>query len=235
MTKDTPGISKLLKTINSPQRREILRVISSYSRTLSFSNIMEEFRDISTSSSQMAYHLSLLVETGLIEKDKEGKYGMTKLGNRTGLLLEMSHEDENTAIFSSLYFSFSSLNPIDCLIGSLSLIALLLIGLSFENGIILLTLVTFVIYSLIITYMYSKLKSIKALLFFTSLLWVFFVRGSIYLFLFIVLQIMTIIPLFDSQFTILPEPINILISTISFVTSIAVAIIYYQKYHKPIL
>ena len=104
------GINEVLKSLNHEIRREILRILHSKRVPIPYSSFMEELN--LPASSNVAYHLLLLSKSGLIEKNSEGKYSLTPLGQRSALLLDMVTESESS-IFSDIYLGFSKLNPFE--------------------------------------------------------------------------------------------------------------------------
>ncbi|MFX0140929.1 MAG: ArsR/SmtB family transcription factor [Candidatus Hodarchaeota archaeon] len=230
---ENPSISKVVKAINSPQRREILRILSLYKRPFTFTELMNEIMKKSGTSSQFSYHMKILVEAKLILKVEEEGYKLTQLGNRTGLLLELSQEDESSALFSSLYLAFSNLNPLDCLI-ALFIIPFLMIfgaGISIHDNLLMVFLGCIGIIGIYV-YLYLKLRSFIALFFFNTFLWGFFVRGKEYLVPLYFLFLFTFIPITGEDSQILPNPFNIVMSVLSGLLCIFLMVSYYWKYSK---
>ncbi|MHA2248058.1 MAG: ArsR/SmtB family transcription factor [Candidatus Hodarchaeales archaeon] len=230
MNDKNPSISKVLKAINSTQRRDILRTLNFFRRPLSFTELMKEL-EASSTSSRFSYHLNVLVDAGLASKDGEGKYGLTQLGSRTGLLLELSQEDEKSVVFSSLYLAYSNLTPGDCLIATLVIPSLVV----FISGVfiyfnLLLIIAGGVTIVSIFTYLYSKMNSIVAMIFFSSFLWVVFVPGKVYLAAMYLLLLVTCVPLMYPADQLLPFPFNLMLSVFTGFATLIVAAIYYQKY-----
>ncbi|MFW9990718.1 MAG: ArsR/SmtB family transcription factor [Candidatus Odinarchaeota archaeon] len=231
MSNEGPGISKIIKAINSTNRRDILRTLNFFKRPLSFTELMNEVGEKSASSSQFSYHLNVLADAGLIAKTRDNKYQLSALGNRTGLLLEMSQEDEHTAVFSSLYLAFSNMTPRDCLLATLivPLVALMLSSVLYVFN-PLLVIVTGLPLVALIYYLYTRLNSIIAMVFLLNFFWVMFVPGTLYLAPLFFLITFTVIPLVDPNAVPLPVPFNIILSSIFGIASLLLAIAYYIKF-----
>ncbi|MFX0013315.1 MAG: ArsR/SmtB family transcription factor [Promethearchaeota archaeon] len=244
MSDENPGISKILKAINSTSRRDILRTLNFLKRPMSFTEVMNEVVEESTSSSQFSYHLNVLTDAGLIAKAKDGKYHLTTLGNRTGLLLEMSQEDEKSAVFSSLYLAFSNMTPRDCLLAILIVPMLaMMISSIFNTFNPLLFVISCFPLATILYYLYKRLNSLIAMIFLINFFWVIFVPGTVYLIPLYLLVVLFVISLIDpgaftlyvggSQF--FSFPLNILISIVLGMVSIIVASAYYLRYTKKMI
>ncbi|MHA2298127.1 MAG: winged helix-turn-helix domain-containing protein [Candidatus Hodarchaeales archaeon] len=233
MSEENPGISKVIKAINSTQRRDILRTLNFIKKPLSFTELMKERVEKTTSSSQFSYHVNVLADAGLIKKNEEGKYQLTTLGNRTGLLLEMSQEDEKTAIFSSLYLAFSNMTPRDCLLASSLLpVIILFVGSTIIYFNPLLAIITCLTLIAMIVYLYTRLNSLIAMIFLSNILWVMFVPGSFYLAILYFLLLSSFIPILGVEEQLVPPPYNLILSIITITGSIFIAIIYYFRYMK---
>ena len=230
MSDENPGISSIIKALNSSQRREVLRTLNLFKRPLSFTELMKELDQPASSSSQFSYHVNVLLEAGLVKKN-EGKYELTPLGNKTGLLLEMSQEDEKSAVFSDLYLSFSNMTPRDCLIAIIILpLMLICINSAFItfNPLILLPTFLLLIGGLLI--LYSRVKSLLAMIFFTNVFWVIFVPGKLYLGLLYFTSVFTFIPILEESFLVFP--FDVLFSSGLVLISIIIAAIYYTAMTK---
>jgi len=223
---ENPRISSIIKALNSPQRREILRTLNFFRRSLSFTELMKELDQASSSSSQFSYHINVLLDAGLIQKTSEGKYELTAHGNKTGLLLEMSQEDEKSAVFSELYLSFSNMTPRDCLIAITTLPLLLIcIHSAFYSFNPFLLIPAFLLLIGGLIYLYSRVKSLLAMIFFTNVFWVIFVPGKYYLGLLYFTAGYAFIPVLEENF--LTFPFDVLFSFTLIIVSIIVAILYY--------
>ena len=108
-------INEVLKAINHEIRRSIIRRLHTTSESIAYSEFLEELK--LPASSNAAYHLVLLTKANVVEKDREGKYSLTGLGERVALLLDVVVEPQSNA-FTNLYLGFSRLNPLDFLLGA---------------------------------------------------------------------------------------------------------------------
>ncbi|MHA2075582.1 MAG: DUF7347 domain-containing protein, partial [Candidatus Hodarchaeales archaeon] len=102
-------ITDVLKALNHEIRREIIRILHE-KQLVPYSEFLNRL-DL-PASSNVAYHLSLLTKTQLIEKDLDGKYSLTTLGRRSALLIDLANESKTTS-FSDIYLAFSKLNSIE--------------------------------------------------------------------------------------------------------------------------
>ncbi|MHA2305339.1 MAG: DUF7347 domain-containing protein [Candidatus Hodarchaeales archaeon] len=107
-------ITDVLKALNHEIRREIIRILHE-KQLVPYSEFLNRL-DL-PASSNVAYHLSLLTKTQLIEKDLDGKYSLTTLGRRSALLIDLANESKTTS-FSDIYLAFSKLNSIEIVLGT---------------------------------------------------------------------------------------------------------------------
>jgi DNA-binding transcriptional ArsR family regulator len=230
MKSEAPGISAIIKAMNSTQRRTILRLLSSSKIALTFTEILNNVEEGATGSSRLSYHLSLLANVGLIKKNADGKYLMTQLGTRTALILEMTKEDEQSLTFSSLYLAFSNMTPRDALLAVLLLPSIIIAVSGYISPNVVLLLFGCLTSIGIVGFLYVRLQSLFALLLFSSFIWALFVPGKLYVISLYLLTILASMPLMGSSQQILPEPYNVLVSFIAVIAALFIATLYYKRY-----
>jgi len=96
-----PSEDVIINALNHEIRREVLQLLNN--KPLSYSKLLDHFV---ISSGKLNYHLKLL--TGFIQKNSEGLYENTKLGNRLlSLLKEFQHTitEEDKPLLKKAYFS----------------------------------------------------------------------------------------------------------------------------------
>ncbi|MGA2681966.1 MAG: winged helix-turn-helix domain-containing protein [Candidatus Bathyarchaeia archaeon] len=88
----TVEFSNLHKTLKDPTRRDILRCLGE-AGSLSYMDLMEQAKI--TNTGRLNYHLKIL--NGLIEKQVDGKYGLTEKGRLAVQLLDEFPEEKPRA------------------------------------------------------------------------------------------------------------------------------------------
>ena len=168
-------ITEVLKALNHEIRREIIRILHD-SSPVAYKVFLNQLN--LPASSNVAYHLLLLSNAHLVEKDKEGKYFLTLLGRRSALLLDLASESKSSP-FSDLYLGFSQLSPYETLLGSWWMF-FLLIGLSFSTSLssFFIGLIFFSLAGVSIFLFVYRTRVIWSLLLINNFLWIYFAPGN---------------------------------------------------------
>jgi len=95
----TPGDldDVLIKALANPERKNILRIVGSYSEGVCYTGILEES---GLSTGRLNYHLGAL--NGFLERDEERRYSLTGLGKRAVAVLDFILEDVDAATLGSV-------------------------------------------------------------------------------------------------------------------------------------
>lgn len=166
-------ITDVLKALNHEIRREIIRILHErqmvpYSVFLNQLNL--------PASSNVAYHLSLLTKTQLIEKDFDGKYSLTNLGRRSALLIDLAKESKTTS-FSDIYLAFSRLNSIEIMLGTW-IIFFFVIGIYFIQKYLFVGIISCLVSIGLITLIVYRTRTPWTLLLINNFIWILFVSEN---------------------------------------------------------
>ena len=176
------GINEVLKSLNHEIRREILRILHSKRTFIPYSTFMDELN--LPASSNVAYHILLLSKSGLIDKNTEGKYFLTPLGQRSALLLDMVTESESS-VFSDVYLGFSTLNPFEILLGTWWIFFLVL-GISILNYNLLIAIFCILVSIISIVLIIYRTGTLWTILLINNFIWIFFAPNNRHLLLTII-------------------------------------------------
>ena len=171
----------LLKAINSPSRRNILYIVYKEGR-IKYSDLMKKMNlDPTRRSGWFSYHVQVLVDALLLEKEKEDRfiyYRLTELGKKTVDFLKGATVDLPMA--SAKFSVFGKLNALNFLEASWSLIffmySIIFLAIPEVNNLMccpmILGIVLLSIFCLMELHLIIKVKSITALLF-LNVYWIF--------------------------------------------------------------
>ena len=87
----------VIKGLSSPERRNILRIVSSYPEGVSYTGILGES---GLSTGRLNYHLGEL--TGFLERGESRLYGLTELGKKAVAVLTFIHEDFDAGLLETV-------------------------------------------------------------------------------------------------------------------------------------
>ena len=224
LTSDS-DINEVLKALNHEIRRSIIRKLhTTRESSIAYSDFLEELK--LPASSNAAYHLVLLTKANVVEKDREGKYSLTELGERVALLLDAVAEPQSSA-FTNLYMGFSRLTPLEILI-STWWIFFLITGIVFitENLVIGVLFLSYVLLSLGV--FFYKARTIWAILLINNLLWILFAPERRFHLLTISLtNILGVIILFPEMKIVYEiDPIALIIASLLILISGILSVIY---------
>lgn len=177
------GINDVLKSLNHEIRREILRILHSKRNSIPYSTFMDELN--LPASSNVAYHILLLSKSGLIDKNTEGRYSLTPLGQRSALLLDMVSENESS-VFSDIYLGFSRLNPLEILLGTWWIFFFVL-GLSIFNYNFIIGIFCIMVSIVSILLIIYRTGTLWTFLLINNFIWIFFAPNKRHLLLIIIL------------------------------------------------
>ena len=218
-------INEVLKALNHEIRRSIIRKLhTNRESSIAYSEFLEELN--LPASSNAAYHLVLLTKAKVVEKDREGKYSLTELGERVALLLDVVVESQSSA-FTNLYMGFSRLTPLEILLSTWWIFFLLLGGVVItENLIIGVLFLSFALLSLGIFFL--KARTIWAILLINNLLWILFAPNRRIHLLFIGLtNILGVIVLFpEVKFVSDIQPLTLITGVLLILTSVILSVVY---------
>lgn len=218
-------INEVLKALNHEIRRSVIRKLhTSRQSSIAYSVFLDELQ--LPASSNVAYHLVLLTKSKVIEKDKEGKYSLTELGERVALLLDVVAEPQSNA-FTNLYMGFSRLTPMEIILSTWWIFFLLLGGTFItENFIIGVLFLSFALLCLGI--FFHKARTIWAILLINNLLWILFApEKRLHLLSIALTNIFGIIVLFPEMKLVYDiQPLSVLIGGFLILTSITLSFIY---------
>ena len=232
MVDSTPenDINEVLKAINHEIRRSIIRRLHTTSEPIAYSEFLEELK--LPASSNAAYHLVLLTKANVVEKDREGKYLLTGLGERVALLLDVVVEPQSNA-FTNLYLGFSRLNPLEILLGAWWLFFLLLGAiLASENLFIGVLFLSFAFLSLGI--LFYKIRTPWAILLINNFFWILFApERRIHLLIISVSSILGLIILFpETRIVYDIQPLALIAGVSLILTSVILSIIYFIQVRR---
>lgn len=216
-------ITEVLKALNHEIRREIIRILHS-KQLVPYSEFLSQL-DL-PASSNVAYHLSLLNKAKLIKKDPDGKYFLSPLGKRSALLLDLAIEPKSSA-FSTIYLSFSKLNPLEILLGAWYIFFFML-GLLFISSFLIIG-IFFVLLSIgsIAIFIY-RTKTLWTLFLLNNFIWIFFVPNNRELLISIIITnvfgLIFILP--ETEFLIPIAPFDIILGTLLILMSVILSIVY---------
>ena len=217
-------INEVLKALNHEIRRSIIRKLHTTRESISYSDFLSELK--LPASSNAAYHLVLLTKATVVEKDQDGKYMLTGLGERVALLLDVVVEPQSNA-FTNLYMGFSRLNPLEILLGSWWIFFLLL-GAIFvtENLFVGILSLTFALLSLGV--LFYKVRTPWAILLVNNLLWILFApERRIHLLIITLTNILGLIVLFpETKIVYDIHPIALIVGVLLILTSVILSVTY---------
>ncbi|MHA1973938.1 MAG: ArsR/SmtB family transcription factor [Candidatus Hodarchaeales archaeon] len=173
MSSNKTEITEVLKALNHEIRREIIRLLHEARHPIPYMHFMDSLK--LPASSNVAYHLSLLVKAGLVTKDADGRYFLTDLGLRSALMLDLVSESKKS-VFSELTLAFSRINPFEFLLGAWWLFFVIL-------GLIFLSDQRFVVFSLLfisaglsfVLLLVYRTRDIRSIVLLNNLIWIAFV------------------------------------------------------------
>jgi hypothetical protein len=217
-------ITEVLKSLNHEIRRKIIGILFSNDHPLAYSVFLDQLS--LPASSNVAYHLSLLTKAQLVQKDIEGKYSLTQLGQRSALLLDMAIESKSSA-FSDLYLGFSRLTPVETLL-SAWWIFFFVIGIALVTNVLIISILFFslaIVSLFLITY---RTRTIWVLLFLNNFLWVIFAsENRVILFLIIMTNLVGVFLIFPGLDPNLASlPFNLYLGLFLILISIIISFIY---------
>ncbi|MFX0185475.1 MAG: ArsR/SmtB family transcription factor [Candidatus Hodarchaeota archaeon] len=217
-------ITEVLKSLNHEIRRKIITILFKNDQPLAYSVFLNQLT--LPASSNVAYHLSLLTKAHLVQKDAEGKYSLTQLGQRSALLLDLASESKSSA-FSDLYLGFSRLTPIETLL-SAWWIFFFIIGMALVSNALILSLLFFSLAIVSLLLIIFRTKTVWVLLFLNNFLWVIFASENRFLLFLIIVTNLTgvflIFPGLDPNLASLP--FNLIIGIFFILISIFISFIY---------
>jgi DNA-binding transcriptional ArsR family regulator len=131
----SPQINMVLKALNHSLRRDILLFLSDLNRPSSFSELLETMKLSSKASGQFSYHLKLLSDANLIEKDssEDNKYLLTDLGVRATSMLDLVDSTSYQTLSQTISNAFKDLSPKEQIFLGFQGIPLALFALSFSS------------------------------------------------------------------------------------------------------
>jgi DNA-binding transcriptional ArsR family regulator len=234
----------VLKALNHSLRRDILLFLSNLNRPSSFSELLETMKLSSKASGQFSYHLKLLTDANLIEKDssEDNKYLLTNLGIRATSMLDLVDSSSESSLAQSITNAFKDLSPKEQIYLGFQATPLGLFALSFsslEQEVFPLFLsilwITFSSLVLLIYFLvaYRSLQSFLALLTLSSVIFLVFIPnnhkyiGSIY-FLNLIGSFMIINTLYIGFLGIL-DYLSIITGIIMIILAIIISIQLYKK------
>lgn len=184
-SKGNPEIKEVLKALNHGKRRDILLYLKDLGRETGFSELMDYLDVDPKTSGQFSYHIKLLVSAHLIQKQND-KYQITSLGLKACSMLDLVDISENESIVQKISNSYKNTTIFDqILIAFIAFTAILFIiplqvlflahnSLKESPVVVILVFVGAVLFSLITSFAYMKLKYIPSLLILSSMIWVIF-------------------------------------------------------------
>ncbi len=217
-------IHEVLKALNHEIRRSIIRRLHTTRESIAYSDFLEELK--LPASSNAAYHLVLLTKAKVVEKDKEGKYSLTGLGERVALLLDVVVEPQARA-FTNLYMGFSRLNPLEILLGAWWIFFLLLGGMFVtENLFIGIIFLSFALLSLGV--LFYKARTPWAILLINNLLWILFApERRIHLLIITLTNILGLIVLFpETRIVYEIQPLALIVGVSLILISAILSVVY---------
>ncbi len=223
-------INEVLKAINHEIRRSIIRRLHTTSEPIAYSEFLEELK--LPASSNAAYHLVLLTKANVVEKDREGKYSLTGLGERVALLLDVVVEPKANA-FTNLYLGFSRLNPLEILLGAWWLFFLLLgVIIASENLFIGVLFLSFAFLSLGV--LFYKIRTPWAILLINNFLWILFApERRIHLLIISLSSILGLIILFpETRIMDNIQPLALIVGVSLILTSVILSIMYFIQVRR---
>jgi hypothetical protein len=87
----------VIRALSSPERKNILRIVGSYSEGVNYTGILGETM---LSTGRLNYHLGEL--DGFLERDEERRYRLTELGRKAVAVLEFIKQDLDTGVLETL-------------------------------------------------------------------------------------------------------------------------------------
>lgn len=217
-------INEVLKALNHEIRRSIIRRLHTTRESIAYSDFLEELK--LPASSNAAYHLVLLTKAKVVEKDQEGKYSLTELGERVALLLDVVVEPQSNA-FTNLYMGFSRLTPLEILLGAWWIFFLLLGGMFIsENLFIGVIFLSFALLSLSV--LFYKARTPWAILLINNLLWILFApERRIHLIIIILTNILGVVILFPNLKIVYDiQPLALIVGVSLILTSAILSVVY---------
>lgn len=234
MIKEESQVKDILKALGHQIRRDVIRVIDDNNGPTSFSYLLNTL-DLPTSSN-IAYHLKILTNSKLIDKNHDGDYSLTKDGKKSMLLFEDTKSSSLSKI-SEIGRRFGKLSPLHVILVSWWFFFLftgfVLIQFSLILGILLVALGILVI-SMVLYRMRSILLSLT---FIQTLIWIYFLRKNR-----ILVLIMNVTSLFSGGFLVgtvtlmndyqVPSPIKEFIGLILLTISLLSTLMYIAFSYK---
>lgn len=87
----------VIKGLSSPERRNILRIVASYTEGVSYTGILGES---ALSTGRLNYHLGEL--TGFLESGEDRRYRLTELGKKAVAVLSFISEDVDAGLLGTV-------------------------------------------------------------------------------------------------------------------------------------
>ncbi len=173
MEEDEEKIKNVLKALGHNIRRDIIRIIEKHNSTVSYSYLLKSLN--LPASSNIAYHIKILVDANLLEKSKDGDYYLTKEGKKS---LIMFSENKNSVFLklSGIGYNFSNLNTPYILLTSWWFAFFYLGILLMIDNRILGIIFVFLAITIILMVLY-RTKSILSYLL-MNLIWIYFLKKN---------------------------------------------------------
>ncbi|MBN1803390.1 MAG: helix-turn-helix transcriptional regulator [Candidatus Lokiarchaeota archaeon] len=235
MEENEGKIKSVLKALGHYVRRDIIRVIEENNGPVSYSRLLKTLE--LPASSNIAYHIKILVDANLVEKTNEGDYYLTKEGKKSMILFS---ETKNSFILkvSEIGHNFSRLSPIIIFLTAWSYFLFTLGLIMMLQYILLIGIILTIFWVLTIVLVSYRTKSIFSYIFIQMFIWIFFLKkkiNKILVFLISILGYVSVIIIFGTLQVAgknVSSPVKELIGLMFLLITIICSIVYLSLSYK---
>ena len=174
MNEDEGKIKDILKALGHRIRREIIRIIDENNNPLPYSHLLKTL-DL-PASSNIAYHIKILNDANLIEKNQEGNYYLTKEGKHSLLLFGEVNNSFSSKI-SVIGQKFNKLNPF-YILGASWWFSFLFLGIILVQSFLIIGILLIIVGISAISIVIYNTRTIISYIFIQMFLWIFFLRKN---------------------------------------------------------
>ncbi|MFW9988743.1 MAG: ArsR/SmtB family transcription factor [Candidatus Odinarchaeota archaeon] len=178
------NITDVLKALNHEIRRKIIIFLHQNKGAMLYTDVLNALG--LPASSNVAYHMNILNKALVIEKNKEGRYSLTELGNRSALLFDVITESSSSTS-SNLYLGFLKLKPYEIILG-VWMYFFIFSGISLVYSFLVIGIILILLFVLIIILLVYRTKLFLTVLLISNCIWIYFLSKDRLLLLLILIS-----------------------------------------------
>lgn len=164
------NITDVLKALNHEIRRKIIIFLHQNKGAVLYTDVLKALG--LPASSNVAYHMNILNKALVIEKNKEGRYSLTELGNRSALLFDVVSETSSSST-SNLYLGFLKLKPYEIILG-VWMYFFVFSGIALVNSFLLIGIILILLFVLVIILLIYRTKLFITAILIPNGIWIYF-------------------------------------------------------------